>query len=130
MTLQPIDAPPTATELLHIVGQLDSEDILMFSSDYPHWHFDAAGEAFPAQLPQSLDTQNICPKTQENSIVSKGKYGRLLIVSVCFEAFKIHFHFSLKTLCKLDIQHLIKMLSLLEKTHCCRFQSIHNVNIR
>ena len=54
MTLQPIDAPPTAAELLQIVGQLDSEDMLMFSSDYPHWHFDTPEEAFPAQLPQSL----------------------------------------------------------------------------
>ena len=54
MTLQPIDAPPTAAELLQIIGQLDSEDMLMFSTDYPHWHFDSPEEAFPTQLPQSL----------------------------------------------------------------------------
>lgn len=54
MTLQPIDAPPTAEELLQIVGQLDSEDLLMFSTDYPHWHFDSPEEAFPANLPKGL----------------------------------------------------------------------------
>ena len=54
MTLQPIDAPPTAEELLQIVGQLDSEDLLMFSTDYPHWHFDSPEAAFPANLPKGL----------------------------------------------------------------------------
>ena len=70
MTLQPIDAPPTAAELLQIVGQLDSEDMLMFSSDYPHWHFDSPEEAFPAQLPQSL-TRKILSETRGRFTDSK-----------------------------------------------------------
>ena len=54
MTLQPLDAPPTAAELLQIIGQLDSDEMLLFSSDHPHWHFDTPEDAFPAQLPTSL----------------------------------------------------------------------------
>ncbi|MCY4568141.1 MAG: amidohydrolase family protein, partial [Candidatus Poribacteria bacterium] len=65
MTLQPIDAPPTATELLQIVGQLDSEDMLMFSSDYPHWHYDSPDEAFPSQLPQSLARKILSENAKE-----------------------------------------------------------------
>ena len=65
MTLQPIDAPPTAAELLQIVGQLDSADMLMFSSDYPHWHFDSTDAAFPVQLPQSLARKILSENARE-----------------------------------------------------------------
>lgn len=65
MTLQPIDAPPTAAELLQIVGQLDSEDMLMFSSDYPHWHYDSHDEAVPTQLPQSLARKILSENARE-----------------------------------------------------------------
>ena len=37
-TLQPIDAPPDAEQLLQTVEQLESDELLLFSSDYPHWH--------------------------------------------------------------------------------------------
>src|SRR5882672_1252197 len=39
LSLQPLDAPSEPKLLLQIVDQLGSEDLLMFSSDYPHWHF-------------------------------------------------------------------------------------------
>ena len=40
-TLQPMDAPPDPKQFLRMIGQLDSDDMLMFSTDYPHWQFDS-----------------------------------------------------------------------------------------
>ena len=37
-----------------IIAHMDSDDLLMFSSDYPHNHFDTPTEALPAGLPESL----------------------------------------------------------------------------
>ena len=65
MTLQPIDEPPTAEQLLQIIGQLDSDDFLMFSTDYPHWHFDSPEEAFPAKLPTSLARKILSENARE-----------------------------------------------------------------
>ncbi len=50
LTVQPIDAPPDSEHLLEVIGQLESEDLLMFSTDYPHWHFDSAAAAVPQGL--------------------------------------------------------------------------------
>ena len=54
LTLQPLDAPPDPAQLLQVVEQLGSDELLMFSTDYPHWHFDAPEEALPAGLPDGL----------------------------------------------------------------------------
>lgn len=53
MTLQPNDAPPEPGRLARLIDQLGSDDLLMFSTDYPHQHFDAPEEAIPAGLPDS-----------------------------------------------------------------------------
>ena len=53
-TLQPIDAPPTPKQLLQIIGQLESDEMLMFSTDYPHWQFNTPNDAFPTELPGTL----------------------------------------------------------------------------
>jgi len=53
-TLQPIDAPPTRKQLLQIIGQLESDEMLMFSTDYPHWQFDTPNDALPPELPGAL----------------------------------------------------------------------------
>jgi predicted TIM-barrel fold metal-dependent hydrolase len=52
LSLQPMDAPPDAAHLLQIVEQLGSDDLLMFSTDYPHWHFpqDEPQQAIPSGL--------------------------------------------------------------------------------
>ena len=49
LTLQPFDAPEGEAErvLARIVEQLGSEQMLLFSTDFPHWHFDGT-EALPA----------------------------------------------------------------------------------
>jgi predicted TIM-barrel fold metal-dependent hydrolase len=53
LSLQPIDAPPDQEHLLQIVDQLGSDELLMFSTDYPHWHFDTPEEAVPAGLAEA-----------------------------------------------------------------------------
>ena len=55
LTLQPVDAPPQPDQLRQIIDQLDSEELLMFSTDYPHWHFDTPAEALPVDLPPALE---------------------------------------------------------------------------
>jgi predicted TIM-barrel fold metal-dependent hydrolase len=54
LTLQPLDAPPDPQHLLQIIGQMESDELLLFSSDYPHWHFDTPEAALPAGLPEAL----------------------------------------------------------------------------
>ncbi len=52
MTMQPFDAPDADT-VAHVVEQIDSDDMLLFSSDYPHWQFE--GDAIvPQGVPESL----------------------------------------------------------------------------
>lgn len=49
LSLQPIDGPEDEPFLLQIIEQLGSDELLMWSSDYPHWH-DAE---LPTGLPES-----------------------------------------------------------------------------
>jgi uncharacterized protein len=58
LTLQPFDAPPTESQVQAVLEQLGSEDMLLFSTDYPHWHYDDDA-AMPAGLPEAL-RQKIC----------------------------------------------------------------------
>jgi predicted TIM-barrel fold metal-dependent hydrolase len=53
LTLQPFDAPPSAPDVERLLEHLGSEDMLLFSSDYPHWHFDG-DEALPEGLPAAV----------------------------------------------------------------------------
>src|ERR1700730_15711496 len=54
LSLPPLDAPPDPAHLLQIIDQLGSDELLMFSTDYPHWHFppDDPQQAVPAGLPE------------------------------------------------------------------------------
>ena len=51
-TLQPIDAPPDRRELLETLDQIPTDDVLLYSSDYPHWHDDGPA-GFPFDLPEA-----------------------------------------------------------------------------
>ena len=53
LTLQPVDAPPTAQDFETFVNHMESEDMLLFSTDYPHWQFDGE-EVFPAGMGEGL----------------------------------------------------------------------------
>jgi hypothetical protein len=46
LTLQPMDAPPKVEHLLQVMDALGSDELLLYSSDYPHFH--------DAQLPDDL----------------------------------------------------------------------------
>jgi uncharacterized protein len=53
ITLQPVDAPPDPTQLARTLDQIGSDDLLLFSTDYPHWHFDG-DTVLPAGFPDSM----------------------------------------------------------------------------
>jgi predicted TIM-barrel fold metal-dependent hydrolase len=53
-TLQPIDGPPDPIRLLRAIDALGSDEMLMFSTDYPHWHFDDPADAIPKGLGPDL----------------------------------------------------------------------------
>ena len=54
LTIQPMDAPPTLQQLLQVVDQIGSEDMLLYASDYPHVHtFDPERTLLP-DLPPEL----------------------------------------------------------------------------
>jgi predicted TIM-barrel fold metal-dependent hydrolase len=58
LTIQPFDAPPTEPQVLKLLEQLGSDRMLLFSSDYPHWHYDG-DDALPDGLPEDL-IRRIC----------------------------------------------------------------------
>jgi predicted TIM-barrel fold metal-dependent hydrolase len=53
LTLQPIDAPDEADAVLKLIEHLGSDDVLLYSSDYPHWQFDG-DQSVPDGLPAAL----------------------------------------------------------------------------
>ncbi len=53
MTVQPLDAPAEAEALEKTIDQMQSDDFLLYASDYPHWQFD--GDAvMPPMIPENL----------------------------------------------------------------------------
>ena len=52
LTIQPFDAPPRADQLQRIIEEIGSDEMLLFSTDYPHWHYDGT-DAVPDGLPRS-----------------------------------------------------------------------------
>jgi len=53
LTTQPNDAPPGPDGLRRLIDQLGSDDLFLFSTDYPHYHFDAPDEALPTGLSEA-----------------------------------------------------------------------------
>ena len=49
-TMQPFDAPDDPDIVRRLIEQLPSEEMLLFSSDFPHWQFDG-----DAMLPRGID---------------------------------------------------------------------------
>ena len=58
LSLQPTDGPPDAAGLARVIEHMRSDDLLLFSTDYPHWQFDGT-EAMPMGLPPDL-VRKIC----------------------------------------------------------------------
>jgi predicted TIM-barrel fold metal-dependent hydrolase len=52
LTAQPFDAPG-AEEVQKIIAHIDCDEMLLFSSDFPHWHFDGT-DVVPPGIPDAL----------------------------------------------------------------------------
>ena len=70
LSLQPTDGPPDAASLERILDHMQSDDLLLFSTDYPHWQFDGQ-----AVLPEGLSPGLVRKITVENP---RETYARLL----------------------------------------------------
>ena len=53
LTMQPFDAPRDTAVVERLIEQIDSDRMLLFASDYPHWQFDGE-DAMPKAIPQAL----------------------------------------------------------------------------
>lgn len=53
LSLQPVDAPADEKILRKIIEQIGCDDMILFSTDYPHWQFDGE-DALPDGLPEHL----------------------------------------------------------------------------
>ena len=61
LTTQPFDGPPDAATLTRFMEHMDSDELLLFSTDYPHWQFEgtqAMPEGLPAALAQKMMVEN------------------------------------------------------------------------
>jgi predicted TIM-barrel fold metal-dependent hydrolase len=50
LTLQPFDVPPDAASVMRIIDHMGSDEMILFSTDYPHWQYDGSDV-----LPPGLD---------------------------------------------------------------------------
>ena len=75
-TINPLDVPKTAPDrVARILTHIGSDSVLLFSTDYPHWHFDGE-ECLPDGIPEpavqkmlndnALDTY---PRLREGTIM-------------------------------------------------------------
>ena len=53
LTIQPFDAPPGEGGVMRLMEHIGSDEMLLFSTDYPHWQFDGL-EAMPAGIDPAL----------------------------------------------------------------------------
>jgi uncharacterized protein len=58
LTIQPLDAPADGEDVARVIEHLNSDDMLLYASDFPHWQFDGA-DAVPPGIPASL-RRKIC----------------------------------------------------------------------
>ena len=63
-TLQPVDAPPNPQQTAQIVDQLGSDELILFSTDYPYTYFKTVTDALPAGLPAGLQRKILYENAQ------------------------------------------------------------------
>jgi uncharacterized protein len=66
IALQPVDGPPNPAALASVIDQLGSEELLMFSTDYPHRHTDEGRDATPAGLPETASTKLLAGNARQH----------------------------------------------------------------
>jgi hypothetical protein len=64
-TVQPIDAPDEAAAILRLIDHLGSDELFLFSTDYPHWQFDG-----DRVLPGGLTSELFRKITHENALAT------------------------------------------------------------
>lgn len=55
-TLQPTDEPANKRHMAEILEQIGSDDLLLYSTDYPHWQYDEEGP-LPFELPAEAEAK-------------------------------------------------------------------------
>jgi predicted TIM-barrel fold metal-dependent hydrolase len=53
LTVQPVDGPTDPDQFAKLMDHMGSDELLLFSTDYPHWQFDGDA-ALPSGLPHDL----------------------------------------------------------------------------
>jgi hypothetical protein len=53
MTIQPFDDPDEQSQVQTLIEEIGCDEMLLFSTDYPHWHFEGT-DAVPNGMPQEL----------------------------------------------------------------------------
>jgi predicted TIM-barrel fold metal-dependent hydrolase len=77
LTVQPFDAPDGTAQLERVCEQLQSDEMLLFSTDFPHWHYEGT-DALPV-APSSPLARKIL---YENPLAT---YGRLSMPAAAME---------------------------------------------
>ena len=60
-SLQPVDGPPEPEQFARLIDHMGSDQLLLFSTDYPHWQFDGDAvlpEGLPAELKRKIMVDN------------------------------------------------------------------------
>jgi predicted TIM-barrel fold metal-dependent hydrolase len=68
-SLQPVDAPGDPQTLNRLFEHMQSDELLLFSTDYPHWQFDG-----DAALPEGMSPELVRKVMIDNPYAT---YGRL-----------------------------------------------------
>ena len=53
MTVQPLDGPEDLSVIEKVIDQIQSDDFLLYASDFPHWQFDG-DDVMPKGIPTAL----------------------------------------------------------------------------
>jgi predicted TIM-barrel fold metal-dependent hydrolase len=64
-TVQPVDAPDEGEAILRLIEHLNSDELFLFSTDYPHWQFDG-----DRALPDGLSGALFHKITSENALAT------------------------------------------------------------
>jgi len=70
LTIQPFDAPQDPDAVERLIDHLQSDEMLLFSSDFPHWQFDGDA-ALPVGIPQRLHGKI----RRDNALATYGRLG-------------------------------------------------------
>jgi predicted TIM-barrel fold metal-dependent hydrolase len=70
-SLQPVDAPPDSATLHRLFDHMQSDELLLFSTDYPHWQFEGNNA-----LPDGLSSGLVRKIMIDNPLAT---YGRLKV---------------------------------------------------